>query len=119
MNNLSVNNLREELTKKIMDKAESVIENKARTLTALLKYEIAVANTEIAMNSDKHGYDFTFISEKYADNVTQSRMIKEDGQVSVTLTIPQHVFRDASESEVSFFKTYILSNALTKLRNGS
>lgn len=110
--------LKERLMGKVMDKAESIIETRARMFTALLKYEIAVANTELAMRSSNHGYDFKFIPEDYANAAVIGQAQREDGQITMTITIPQHVFKDASDSMIEYFKTYVVANAMAKLRNG-
>ena len=110
--------LKSSLMQKVMDKAKSVVERRAQTLCALLKYEIAVANTELAMRSKKHGFDFEFIPDSYADAAVLSPAVSEEGKISMRLTIPQHAFKHASEEEIRFFKTYVLANAMTKMRNG-
>lgn len=116
---MNVENLESNLVNRIYKTAESIIESRARTLTALLKYEIAVANTELAMLSKEHGYDFKFIPEDYANAAMLSPIVRDGGHVSITLTIPPHALKDASESMVEYFKTYIMANAITKLRNGA
>lgn len=110
--------LKSRLMDKVMSKAESIIDSKARMFTALLKYEIAVANTELAMRGKEHGYDFKFIPEDYANAAVIGQAQREDGQITMSITIPQHALKDASDSMIAYFKTYIVANAMTKLRNG-
>lgn len=115
---MTTDKLKDALMKKISEKTEAILLKKAQTLTALIQYEIAVANTELAMSSAVHGYDFQFIPESYADAVIIGQAQSGGGQMKMTITIPAHAFKNASENEVAFFKTYILANALTKLRGG-
>lgn len=110
-------NLKERIMDKIMDRAESILETKAKTFAALLKYEIAVANTELAMNTTAHGYNFQFISPAYADAVTLGQATRMNGRLTMTLTIPKHAFKSASDKEIEFFKTYILANTIKKMQN--
>ena len=113
---MNANQLKEQLTKRIYETAESIISQRAETLKALIKYEIAVMNTELALRSNDHGYDFKFLSDSYANNVVLHPIQTADGSVSLTLTIPQHAYKDASDEEVEFFKTFVLRNAVTKLK---
>ena len=116
---MNVDELKNKLLNQIYSKAENVIEERARRLKSLLKYEIAVMNTELAMRSKDHGYDFKFLSDSYADNIVLSPVETRNGQVSMSITIPQHAYKDASADEIAFFKEFVLANALTKLRRGS
>lgn len=115
---MNVSELKKRLTGKIMSTAESIIENKARTFTALLKYEIAVANTELAMRSNEHGYDFKFIPDDLANAIVIGKAERGDGQVTLNIKIPPYAFADYSDEFVKFFKTYVVANVATKLRNG-
>lgn len=116
---MNANDLRSRLMQRIYEKAERIIEERARTLQALLKYEIAVVNTELAMRSSDHGYDFKFLSDSYADNIVLSPLETDSGSVTMRVTIPNHAYKDASADEVAFFKEYVLANALQKLQRGS
>jgi len=116
---MNTQNIKDRIMQKVYDRAESEISRKAQTLVALLKYEIAVANTELAMRSHKHGYDFKFIPESYADSIVIGEAALENNAVTMTVRIPQHVLKDESESKIEFFKTYVLANAIKKLRNGT
>lgn len=116
---MNADELRKQLINRVHQKAESILENRAQQLKALLKYEIAVMNTELALRSKDHGYDFKFLSDSYADNIVLSPVETQQGSVSMRVTIPQHAYKDASEEEVAFFKQFVLANALTKLRRGS
>lgn len=116
---MNVTDLKNQLTKKIYDKAEDIISQRATMLSALLKYEISVINTELAMRSDDHGYNFKFIPESYANGVVLSPVKTDNGSVSMTFSIPSHVFKNASDEEVEFFKTFVLSNAIAKLKRGN
>ena len=115
---MNVSELKERLTGKIMSTAESIIESKARMFAALLKYEIAVANTELAMRSDNHGYDFKFIPDDLANSVVIGNVERGDGQVMLSIKIPPRALANHSDEFVEFFKTYVVANAVTKLRNG-
>lgn len=116
---MKVNDLRERLMQQIYDKAEKIVEQKAKALKALLRYEIGVMNTELAMRSKDHGYDFKFLSNSYADNIVITPATSQDGTVTVSVTIPKHAYKDATDSEVEFFKTFVLANALKKLSRGN
>lgn len=116
---MNADELRKQLLNRVQEKAEQIIEERAKQLKALLKYEIAVTNTELAMRSDAHGYDFKFLSDSYANNIVLSPIISEQGSVNMTVTIPRHAYKDASDGEVAFFKEFVLANAITKLRRGS
>lgn len=116
---MSTNDLRNRLMEQVYKKAEYIIEERAKTLQALIKYEIAVINTELAMRSNQHGYDFKFLSDSYANNIILSPTQTDSGSVSIRVTIPNHAYKDASNDEVAFFKEYVLANALQKLRRGS
>jgi len=93
---MNANELRDRLMQRVYEKAERIIEERAQTLKALLKYEIAVMNTELAMRSRDHGYDFKFISDSYADNIVLSPVVTNNGSVSMNVTIPRHAYKDAS-----------------------
>ena len=116
---MNANDLREKLMHQIYQRAEKIVEQKARTLKALLRYEIGVMNTELAMRSKEHGYDFNFLSNSYADNIVITPVTSENGSVTVSITISRHAYKDASDSEVEFFKTFVLTNALKKLNRGN
>lgn len=116
---MNADELRKQLTDRVYQTAERVIQERAQQLKALLKYEIAVTNTELAMRSKDHGYDFKFLSDSYANNIVLSPVETQSGSVSMKVTIPHHAIKDASEEEVSFFKQFVLANALTKLQRGS
>lgn len=116
---MSTSDLRNRLMEQVYKKAEYIIEERAKTLQALLKYEIAVINTELAMRSNQHGYDFKFLSDSYANNIVLSPIQTDSGSVSIRVTIPNHAYKDASNDEVAFFKEYVLANALQKLTRGS
>lgn len=113
---MNAKELKANLTDRIMDVARQVMEQRANTLQALIKYEIAVINTELAMRSKKHGYDFKFLSDNYANNIAVGAIEAADGTLSMRITIPQYTFKDASPEEVEFFKNYVLRNAVTKLQ---
>ena len=116
---MNTSDLRNRLMEQVYKKAEYIIEERAKTLQALLKYEIAVINTELAMRSNQHGYDFKFLSDSYANNIVLSPIQTDSGSVSIRVTIPNHAYKDASNDEVAFFKEYVLANALQKLTRGS
>ena len=116
---MNADDIKKQLLDRIQKKAEQIIERKARQLKALLKYEIAVANTELAMRSKNHGYDFKFLSDSYANNIITSPVQTDNGSVSMRVIIPKHAYKDASEEEVEFFKNYVLANAMIKLRRES
>lgn len=116
---MNIQELQDSLKKKIMDKATEIIEKRAEKLAAFIKYETTVTNTELAMNSEKHGYDFEFISESYADGIVISPTSASDSNISLSISIPSHVFKNARSEEVEFFKTYILANAIKRLKRES
>lgn len=116
---MNANDMQNRLIQRIYEKAERIIDERGRTLQALIKYEIAVINTELAMRSNDHGYNFKFLSDSYADNIVLSPVQTDSGSVSMRVTIPNHAYKDASEEEVAFFKEFVLTNALQKLRRGS
>lgn len=116
---MSTSDLRNRLMEQVYKKAEYIIEERAKTLQELLKYEIAVINTELAMRSNQHGYDFKFLSDSYANNIVLSPIQTDSGSVSIRVTIPNHAYKDDSNDEVAFFKEYVLANALQKLTRGS
>ena len=113
---MKTNDLKEQLTQKIYRTAEKIITQKAAMLKELIRYEIAVTNTELALISDGHGYDFKFLSDDYANNITLSPVQTENGSVNMRVMIPKHAYKNASDNEVEFFNTYVLANALTKLK---
>ena len=116
---MNADELKKQLTDRVYQAAEQVIHERAQRLKALLKYEIAVVNTELAMRSKDHGYDFQFLSDSYANNIVLSPVETQHGGVSIRVSIPHHAFKDASADEVAFFKQFVLANALTKLQRGS
>lgn len=116
MNRTSIKN---RLTEAVLNKAEDVLTEKAKTLSALIKYEISVVNTELAMQSSDHGYNFKFIPESYADNVMFHPVKTEGASLTLTLSIPSAAFSHASKEEIEFFKTFVLKNAMLKLQRGS
>lgn len=116
---MNADELRKQLTDRVYQTAERVIEEQAQQLKALLKYEIAVTNTELAMRSKDHGYDFKFLSDSYANNIVLSPIETQHGSVNMRVTIPHHAIKDASADEIAFFKQFVLANALTKLQRGS
>ena len=116
---MNANELKKQLLDKVHNKAKQIIEERARMLKELLRYEIAVTNTELAMRSKDHGYDFKFLSDSYANNIVLHPVETQDGSVSTRITIPRHAYKDASDDEVAFFKEFVLANALTRLRRGS
>lgn len=101
---------------KVYQKAQNIIESKASTLKALFKYEIAVTNTELALRSNTHGYDFKFIPDSYAEHVVISPVKTNSETVKITFSIPSYAFKDATDEEVAFLKDYVLANALQKLK---
>lgn len=116
---MNVSSVRHELIKKVRNLSKHIIEDQAKQLKSYIQYEIAVVNTELAMSSKEHGYDFKFISNDYADQIIISNAVgTEEGKISLRVSIPMRAFDDASEDEVLFFKTYILTNAITRLRRG-
>lgn len=115
---MNIDDLRNRIMHKVYEKAERIVEQRAQTLKALLRYEIGVANTELALYSNDHGYDFHFISNSYADNIVVSPAVLDNGSITMSVTIPNHAYKDASDSEINFFKTFILSNAIKKLNQG-
>jgi len=114
---MNTEELKKNLTEKIFKKAEDILQERARLFTALLHYEIAVINTELAMRSKDHGYDFEFISDSYADAVTISNEERSSSGVSLKISIPTHAFKHASDKEFEFFKTYVIKNVLTKMQH--
>ena len=116
---MNANDLRNRLIQNVYEKAERIIEERGLRLKALLKYEIAVINTELAMRSNNHGYNFKFISDSYVDNIVLSPVYTDSTGVSMRVTIPSHAYKDASEDEVAFVKEFVLANALQKLQRGS
>lgn len=114
---MNADDLKTRLMNTVFQRAETIITNRALTLKALLKYEIAVTNTELALYSNDHGYDFKFLSDSYADNVVISPVQTSSNAVSLRVTIPQYAFKNASDKEISFFKEYVLANALRKLKH--
>lgn len=116
---MTTNDLKERLMQKVIEKAENIIDNQAKTLISLIEYEIAIVNTELAMSSKDHGYNFNFISESYADGIVLHPAKTDGGSVTLTLSIPSHVFKNASDEEIAFFKQFVLSNAMMKFRRGN
>lgn len=112
---MNIDQIRENLTQKILNQTEHILEQKAATLTAFLKYELSVMNTELALSSDDHGYDFQFLSDAYVNNIVISPVQTTNGSVTMSITIPRHAYKDSSDSEVEFFRTFVLANALRKL----
>ena len=115
---MNAKNLQETLMKKVNQKAEDILMEKSKLFVALLKYEIAVANTEIAMLSEDHGYDFKSIPDSFANSIVLTRSQESNGKVGFSIKIPAHAFKDSSESLVDYFKKYVVANVTTKIRNG-
>lgn len=114
---MNANDIKKQLTQTILQKAEDILQSKARLFTALLFYEIAVVNTELAMRSEDHGYDFKFIPDSYAQAVVISGEESSSSGVSLKITIPSHAFKNASDEEATFFKTYVVGNVIKKMKN--
>lgn len=115
---MNYDDFKNNMMNKIYRRAAEVIENRAQMLKALFRYEIAIANTELAMRSNKHGYDFKSISDSYAEHVVISpaELDVGSGVVKLKFSISNYAFKNASEKEVAFLKEYVLANALQKLK---
>lgn len=87
-------------------------------LISYLKYELLVANTELAISSKDHGYDFKSIPESIVDNIVISQPNVNGRKIGLTVTIPQYQMKNMSESQILFFKQYILKNAISKIKSG-
>lgn len=54
----------------INSKAEDVVRKTAEHYVQLIRYEISVLNTELAMASPNHGYDYKFLPDTLANSVS-------------------------------------------------
>lgn len=113
---MTADEIKDRLIQRVITRAEEILVSKAKTFSSLLKYEITVTNVELAMESDGHGYNFKFIPESYADGAVLSPVVAGEDKLEMKLTIPQHVFKNASDEEIAFFKTFIVPNATKRFK---
>ena len=106
------------LKNKIYEMADKKVLSLADTFKAYLKYELSVANTELALSSKTHGYNFKVIPEVLADNIQFYSPERSGGKINLRISIPQTAIEKATDEEIAYFRQYVLGNTITKMKNG-
>ena len=115
---MNKNNLNRLIQDRVYDVAKQKLQVMANRFQTYLKYEISVSNTELALSNQNHGYDFKSIPDIFADEVVISTPEMNGGKVGLSITIPQQCIDKVSEQQLAYFKKYVLSNVVTKMKNG-
>ena len=114
---MNIDNIQNSLMNKIISRAKAIVEKNAKTLASMIRYETTVANTELSMQSEDHGYDFKFIPDSFAEGIVFGCVIENGTSVKMSMTIPSSVFKNATDGQISFFKEYIIENAKKRLNS--
>ena len=102
----------------VMNIAERALKSRAEKLKQQILYEIAVSNTELQFEGATERYKIKHLSDDYAAAIDISPMTMEGGNVKMQLSIDPDNINNLSQSELDFFKKYVLTNALKTMKGG-
>jgi uncharacterized protein YpmS len=102
----------------VMNIAERALKSRAEKLKQQILYEIAVSNTELQFEGATERYKIKHLSGDYAAAISISPMMMEGGNVKMQLSIDPDSINNLSQSELDFFKKYVLTNALKTMKGG-
>ena len=102
----------------ITDAAARIIKQRAENLRKSILYEISVANTELAFDGAGDRYGLSALSDVYADSIVIQPIQFSDGSVRTQLVIEASKLKNVKDTEIDFFKKYVLENALHTPQKG-
>lgn len=108
----------EQINTAVMNIAERALKSRAEKLKQQILYEIAVSNTELQFEGATERYKIKHLSSNYVDAIDISPMMMDGGNVKMQLSIDTDSINNLSQSELDFFKKYVLTNALKTMKGG-
>ena len=88
------------------------INEMADNLSFIMKRPLREANTDIAMSTNLHGYNFKAFDENILNEAHIDVSIDDEKTASVSWSLPEHAFKDMDEEKYNAFQTLVVDNGM-------
>lgn len=117
MNNFNASEVEASLNSAVDARVRLLADNYARILKSYIDYEYVIANEELASSWKRHGYNFKMMPESFVNGIIIHPVVTNGNRYSVEVSLSASSFQNEPQSKIDFFRTYVLGNALSKLKS--